>query len=346
LKKEINRIRSFKDIQMPKVRTKGAKVPDGFEVVEPVLQELETKMREGSMPSRTHHACSRTHSPLMFLSAAEVAPHEGKRKSESLWPIIRIHHQRSRYVYEMFYKKQEISREVYDYCLREGYADANLIAKWRKPGLDSLCCLGCAQTKDHNYGTACICRIPRAKLDAGRSVECATCGCRGCASGDDKFALIDVAATVEARGGLPPRPGHGGSSSSSAADAVAPPSNQRDRDDGDHQHHRPPPQQPQPFAAAAAAAAAGPPGFFPPMHPAMMQAMMAQMQQQMAAAAAAAASAGSGGAAAGPWPGLMMQPPLPPLAAAEATPPSVVGAADDKPAEEGTTVEGGPAPVE
>lgn len=32
----------------------------------------------------------------------------------------------------MFYKRKAVSREVYDYCVKEGYADQNLIAKWRK----------------------------------------------------------------------------------------------------------------------------------------------------------------------------------------------------------------------
>ena len=116
--------------------------------------------------------------------AAEAAPHEGKRKNESLWPIFRIHHQRSRYVYEMYAKKKAISKELYDYCCREGYADANLIAKWKKPGYERLCCLRCMQTKEHNYGTTCFCRVPKRDLEAGRIVECTQCGCRGCASGD------------------------------------------------------------------------------------------------------------------------------------------------------------------
>jgi hypothetical protein len=30
---------------------------------------------------------------------------------------------------QMFYVKKKITREVYDFCLHEGYADANLIAK-------------------------------------------------------------------------------------------------------------------------------------------------------------------------------------------------------------------------
>ena len=64
----------------------------------------------------------------------ESASHEGKRKTESVWPVFRIAHQRSRYVYTMYHKRGEISRDVYEYCLREGYADEALIAKWKKPG--------------------------------------------------------------------------------------------------------------------------------------------------------------------------------------------------------------------
>ncbi len=50
-------------------------------MLEETLSALESKMRD-----------------------AEAEDTEGKRKAEALWPIFRIHHQRSRYVYEMFYK--------------------------------------------------------------------------------------------------------------------------------------------------------------------------------------------------------------------------------------------------
>lgn len=69
-------------------------------------------------------------------------------RAQSMWAIFRIHHQRTRYIYDQFYRKKSmekkhencyytfffsaISRDVYDYCLRERYADANLIAKWKK----------------------------------------------------------------------------------------------------------------------------------------------------------------------------------------------------------------------
>ena len=55
---------------------------------------------------------------------AENESHEGKRKAESLWPVMRIAHTRSRYIYELYYKREAISRELYDWLLKEGYADA------------------------------------------------------------------------------------------------------------------------------------------------------------------------------------------------------------------------------
>ena len=40
--------------------------PDGWDIIEPTLLEFDAKMRE-----------------------AETDPHEGKRKTESIWPILR-----------------------------------------------------------------------------------------------------------------------------------------------------------------------------------------------------------------------------------------------------------------
>jgi bud site selection protein 31 len=152
---------------MPKVRTKRKATPDGWEIIEPTLNELELKMRE-----------------------IESAPHEGLRQNESLWPIFRIHHQRSRYIYEMFYVHQKITRDLYDYCCQEGYADANLIAKWKKNGYENLCCLRCIQVRDTNYGTTCICRVPKNQLPDGKIIECAHCGCRGCSAVVRATALV------------------------------------------------------------------------------------------------------------------------------------------------------------
>ncbi|KAI9197274.1 G10 protein [Polychytrium aggregatum] len=145
---------------MPRVKRGSKPPPEDWELIEPTLTEISKKMRE-----------------------AENESHEGKRRVESGWPIFRLHHQRSRYIFDMYYKRKAISKELYDYCLKEGYADGSLIAKWRKQGYEKLCCLRCIQPRDTNFGTTCICRVPKDKLDEGKVVECMHCGCRGCASG-------------------------------------------------------------------------------------------------------------------------------------------------------------------
>ena len=111
---------------MPNIRTlRTKKKPKGWDVVETPLQEFQQRMRDH-----------------------ENAQCEGKRKSEVLWPIIKLHHQRTRYIYNLYYKKKEISRELYDFLLHEKFADAILIAKWKKTGFEKLCCLQCIQKVD------------------------------------------------------------------------------------------------------------------------------------------------------------------------------------------------------
>uniref|UniRef100_A0ACD5T9A2 Uncharacterized protein n=1 Tax=Avena sativa TaxID=4498 RepID=A0ACD5T9A2_AVESA len=145
---------------MPKIKTSRVKYPEGWELIEPTLRDLEAKMRE-----------------------AENDTHDGKRKCEALWPIFRISHQKSRYIYDLYYRRKEISKDLYEFCLDQGYADKNLIAKWKKPGYERLCCLRCIQTRDHNFATTCVCRVPK-HLREEKVIECVHCGCKGCASGD------------------------------------------------------------------------------------------------------------------------------------------------------------------
>ncbi|ODQ54839.1 bud site selection-related protein [Saitoella complicata NRRL Y-17804] len=147
---------------MPRIKTQRTKkAPEGFDEIESTLLDFAQKMKD-----------------------AENVSHEGKRKNEALWAIFQISHQRSRYIYELYYKREAISRELYDWLLKQNYADANLIAKWKKQGYEKLCCLRCIQMKEQNFGTTCICRVPKAKLSKGAPVECLHCGCRGCASSD------------------------------------------------------------------------------------------------------------------------------------------------------------------
>lgn len=104
---------------MPPVRTaRGSKKapPDGFEDIEDTLLEFQNKMKD-----------------------AENAPHDGKKKYEMTWPVFQITHQRSRYIYDLYYEKEAISKQLYDWLLKNGYADAMLIAKWKKQGYEKVC---------------------------------------------------------------------------------------------------------------------------------------------------------------------------------------------------------------
>ncbi|XP_032758538.1 protein BUD31 homolog [Rattus rattus] len=144
--------RSLQAIWLEKAQSQRSQKapPAGWELIEPTLDELDQKRRE-----------------------AETEPQEGKRKVESRWPIFRIHHQKAHNAFDLLYKRKGISRELYEYCMKEGYADENLIAKWKKQVL-------CIQTRDTNFGTTCICRVPKGKLEVGRIIKRMHCGCWGC----------------------------------------------------------------------------------------------------------------------------------------------------------------------
>eukprot|EP00291_Cryptomonas_curvata_P020348 CAMPEP_0172177374 /NCGR_PEP_ID=MMETSP1050-20130122/15398_1 /TAXON_ID=233186 /ORGANISM="Cryptomonas curvata, Strain CCAP979/52" /LENGTH=184 /DNA_ID=CAMNT_0012849881 /DNA_START=43 /DNA_END=597 /DNA_ORIENTATION=+ len=136
------------------------KAPEGWDAILPTLEMFDNKMKDAVNES-----------------------HEGKRKHESTWPIHRIHYEKSRYVYELFYTKQEISRELYDFCLREKVVDGNLIAKWKKPGYEFLCSLAAINKGSTNFGTTNICRVPL-RLRSGKIAPSVLTGCISCASCD------------------------------------------------------------------------------------------------------------------------------------------------------------------
>ncbi|CDR45091.1 CYFA0S16e02058g1_1 [Cyberlindnera fabianii] len=151
---------------MAKIRTsRTKKAPEGFDDIKPTLESFEERLKD----------------------AQSVALHKTGRKSESLWEIFRITHERSRYVYDLHYKKKAISKDLYEWLLKQRYADANLIAKWKKQGYENLCCIKCIQGTENNNGGTCICRVPKATLEKNEKFtfkECINCGCRGCASSD------------------------------------------------------------------------------------------------------------------------------------------------------------------
>lgn len=81
-----------------------------------------------------------------------------------------------------------MSRELYDWLVREKIADGALIAKWRKPGYEILCSLLAIQKGNHNFGTTSHCRVPMRQRGAQQRVTPdVQTGCICCASGDGRF---------------------------------------------------------------------------------------------------------------------------------------------------------------
>lgn len=148
---------------MPAIRhaSKRKPPPEGFGDIEDDLLVFSNKMKD-----------------------AQNAPNDNAPKHQAQWPIFQISHQRSRYIYELYYEKEAISKQLYEWLLKNNYADAMLIAKWKKQGYEKLCCLRCVQTKETNFASTCICRVPKAQLKEDQDLQCVSCGCRGCASSD------------------------------------------------------------------------------------------------------------------------------------------------------------------
>ncbi|EEQ90209.1 cell cycle control protein cwf14 [Blastomyces dermatitidis ER-3] len=82
---------------MPPIRSSRTRKPppDGFDDIEDTLLEFSNKMKD-----------------------AENASHEGKKRHEVLWPIFQISHARSRYIYDLYYEKEAISKQLYDWLLK------------------------------------------------------------------------------------------------------------------------------------------------------------------------------------------------------------------------------------
>ncbi|KAK9834265.1 hypothetical protein WJX81_001662 [Elliptochloris bilobata] len=114
--------------------------------------------------------------------------HEGRRKNELTWKIHRIHWEKNRFIYDLMYVRKVMSRELYDWLVREKIADGALIAKWRKPGYEILCSMLAIQKGNHNFGTTSHCRVPLALRGAQQRITPdVQIGCVSCASGDGRF---------------------------------------------------------------------------------------------------------------------------------------------------------------
>uniref|UniRef100_A0A7S0V5F3 G10 protein n=1 Tax=Polytomella parva TaxID=51329 RepID=A0A7S0V5F3_9CHLO len=146
-------------------KLKGKKPPEGWDLIEKAIEDFELKLKD-----------------------AVNEEHEGKRKTELNWKIHRLHWEKNRYIYDLMFVRKAMSKELYEWLVREKVADGALIAKWRKPGYEILCSMLAIQRGNHNFGTTSHCRVPlRARAAQQRITPDVQTGCISCASGDGKF---------------------------------------------------------------------------------------------------------------------------------------------------------------
>lgn len=146
---------------MAKIKTKRTKAPPaGFDKIKRQLNDFDLRLKQ-------------------LTSESTVT--KLQNKSEYLFDIFRINFEKSRYVYDLRYKRKLISDELYKYLLKEKYADAALISKWKKQGYENLCCLKCIDTSLNVSRKVCICRLPSKNTEEG-GIKCVNCGCHGCSS--------------------------------------------------------------------------------------------------------------------------------------------------------------------
>lgn len=130
--------------------------PEGYDKIQATLKKFQDKMK--------------------MLESEEFNP--SRPKHELHWNIHRIDHQKSRYVYSLYYQRKLISQQLYLWLVKHKFVNGELIAKWRKRGYETLCCLQCIGE------TVCVCRVPKSVRKADPDFKCVKCGCRGCASSD------------------------------------------------------------------------------------------------------------------------------------------------------------------
>ena len=134
-------------------------IPEDYEAVSATLTALENELRDKVNES-----------------------HEGKRKVESQWPVHQLNWQRTRYIYDLHYKYDRISKELVDYLVENKTVDGALMDYWKKPGYEILCSTHAVNTGNSKFGTVSVCRVPAKVITEGTIVENDTTGCRGCAS--------------------------------------------------------------------------------------------------------------------------------------------------------------------
>lgn len=96
-------------------RLKNKKPPEGWELIEEVIEDFEGQMKE-----------------------AVNEEHEGRRKNELAWKIHRIHWEKNRFIFDLMYQRKVMSKELVRLCCLCRTASA--FAVWAVM-LDTACCM-------------------------------------------------------------------------------------------------------------------------------------------------------------------------------------------------------------
>lgn len=81
-------------------RLKNKKPPEGWELIEEVIEDFEGQMKE-----------------------AVNEEHEGRRKNELAWKIHRIHWEKNRFIFDLMYQRKVMSKELVSIALPGRAAD-------------------------------------------------------------------------------------------------------------------------------------------------------------------------------------------------------------------------------
>eukprot|EP00188_Purpureofilum_apyrenoidigerum_P004901 Plantae.Rhodophyta-Purpureofilum_apyrenoidigerum.ctg5908.p1 GENE.Plantae.Rhodophyta-Purpureofilum_apyrenoidigerum.ctg5908~~Plantae.Rhodophyta-Purpureofilum_apyrenoidigerum.ctg5908.p1 ORF type:complete len:300 (-),score=76.41 Plantae.Rhodophyta-Purpureofilum_apyrenoidigerum.ctg5908:561-1355(-) len=143
-----------------RLAVKRKKPPPGWDLVEPKLEEFEERMRE-----------------------AMNEPVEDKMRNEMTWIVHKIHYQKNRFMFSLYHFEHKISKKLYEYLIDMKIADGPLLAKWKRPGYETLCSVAVIAKSNTNFRTTGICRVPL-KDRHGQITPNVMTGCVSCASGD------------------------------------------------------------------------------------------------------------------------------------------------------------------
>jgi bud site selection protein 31 len=142
-----------------RLRAKLRGAPAGADAVADALDEFEARMRE-----------------------ATAAPRGDATNTALTWPVHKLHYQKNRYLHDARYVHGTISDALLRHLVREKIADGPLLAKWRKPGYDTVCSLAVLTRSNTNFGTVGICRTPL-RDRVGQIMPNVQTGCVCCVSG-------------------------------------------------------------------------------------------------------------------------------------------------------------------